>query len=75
MRLDENAVDLREIDDAGLVAHGFDEGGKARVARAAQESFAGTHEQRESIGREHVVTEPGAVELGKDERIGMRLRW
>src|SRR5512139_1915210 len=38
--LDEDAVDLLEIHDAGLVAHGFDERAQAEVAGATQQAFA-----------------------------------
>ena len=41
VRLEEHAVDLLEIDDAGLVADGFDEGAQAEIAGAAQEMFPG----------------------------------
>jgi hypothetical protein len=36
MRLDENAVDLLEINNAGLSAHRFQEAADAEVARTAQ---------------------------------------
>jgi hypothetical protein len=39
--LDEDAVDLLEVHDAGLVAHGFDERAEAQVAGAAQSPFGG----------------------------------
>jgi hypothetical protein len=42
MGLDKHAVDLLEIDDAGLIADGLDEGAQAEVTGAAQESFTGT---------------------------------
>ena len=61
--LDEDAVDLLEIDDAGLVAHGFQERAQAEVAGAAQQAFAGADDERERIGREGVVAEAGAMEL------------
>jgi hypothetical protein len=40
--LDEDAVDLFEIDNAGLVADGFDERTQAEVAGPAQEPFTRT---------------------------------
>ena len=43
--LNEHAVDLFEIDDAGLVAHGLDQGGEAEVSGPAQDSFAGSDDQ------------------------------
>lgn len=42
MGLEEDAVDLLEIDHAGLVTRGFDEGAQAEVAGAAQQAFAFT---------------------------------
>jgi hypothetical protein len=39
--LEQDAVDVFEIEDAGLVAHGFDECAQTQIAGAAQESFAG----------------------------------
>jgi len=38
--LDEHAVDLFEIDDPDLIAHGLDQGTQTEIARAAQESLA-----------------------------------
>lgn len=35
MRLNEDAIDLLEIHDAGLVSHGFDERALTQVAGAA----------------------------------------
>ena len=35
MRLDEHAIDLFEIDDAGLIAHRFDQGTQAEIADPA----------------------------------------
>ena len=67
--LDEDAVDLFEIDDAGLVAHGFDEAADAQVAGAAQQPFAGANDEREGFEGEGVVAESGAIELGEDERL------
>ena len=55
VRLNENAVDLFEIDDADLIAHGFDERTQAQVAGAAQQSFAGTHDQGQRFGRKGIV--------------------
>ena len=39
MRLHENGVDLLEIDGAGLVADGFDQGTDAEVFDGAQRVF------------------------------------
>ena len=39
MRFNENAVDLFEVYDAGLVPHGFDERAETQVAVAAQQPF------------------------------------
>ena len=65
--LDEDAVDLFEIDGAGLVANGFDEGTHAKVARASQEAIAGTYDESESFGGKCVVAEPGTIELVEEE--------
>jgi hypothetical protein len=67
MRLNEDAVDLLEIHDAGLVSDGFDERAEAQVAGAAQQTFAGAHDQGQGFGREGVVAETGAVELLQNE--------
>jgi len=42
VRLDQDPVDLLEVHDAGLVAHGFEQRTQTQVAGAAQEAFAGT---------------------------------
>lgn len=55
--LDEDAVDLLEIDEAGLVAHGFDQGTDAEVAGAAQQPLAGADDEREGFGGEGVVAQ------------------
>ena len=55
MGLNEHAVDLFEVDDAGLVADGFNQGAEAEIARAAQESLARAHDERQSFGSEGVV--------------------
>jgi hypothetical protein len=39
--LDEDAVDLFEVHDAGLVTDGFDERSQTQVAGAAQQAFDG----------------------------------
>ncbi len=67
MGLNEHAVDLFEIDSAGLVAHGFDQGTQAQVAGAAQKPFPGTDDERQSFAGEGVVAQTGAVELSQDE--------
>jgi hypothetical protein len=38
--LDEDAVDLFEVHDAGLVADGFNEGTQTQIAGPAQQPFA-----------------------------------
>lgn len=67
MRLDEHAVDLPEINHAGLVAHRFQEAADAQIARPAQESLARAHDERQRFGSEGVVAQASAVELGDDE--------
>jgi len=68
MGLDEHAIDLFEIDEAGLVTHRFDERTEAEVSGATQESLAGANDQGQGFGAEGVVAEAGAVELVEDER-------
>lgn len=58
-----------EIDDAGLVADGFNERTQTQVAGPAQESFAGANDERQRLGREGVVAQPSAIELAEDERL------
>ena len=58
MGLDKNAVDLFEIHDAGLVTDGFDERAQTQVAGAAQQTFAGTNDERQRFGREGVMAQP-----------------
>jgi hypothetical protein len=61
--LDEDAIDLFKVHDAGLVADGFDERAQAQIAGAAQETFAGTDDERQGFRGEDVVAQPGTVEL------------
>ena len=65
--LDKHAVDLLEVDGAGLVADGLDEGAYAEVASAAQEAITGTHDEGESFWSKCVVAEASAVELVEEE--------
>jgi hypothetical protein len=67
MGLNEDAVDLFEIDDAGLVADGFDERSQAKVAGAAQHAFAGADNEGEGLGREAVVAQAAAIQLIEDK--------
>lgn len=67
MWLDENAVDLLEIDNAGLITHRFQEAADAQVAGAAQETFPRADDERQGFGREGVVTQASTVQLGDDE--------
>ena len=69
MGLNEDAVDLLEIHDAGLVTDGFDERAQTQVAGAAQETFAGTNDERQRFGGEGVMAEASAVELIQNERL------
>ena len=61
--LHEDVVDLFEVHDAGLVAHGFDERAQAEVAGAAQEALAGADDQGQGLGAEGVVAQAGPVQL------------
>ena len=63
MGLNEDAVDLFKVHDAGLVADGFDERTQAQVAGAAQEAFAGADDEGQGFGGEGVVTQTGAIQL------------
>jgi len=67
MGLNQNAVDLLEIHDAGLVADGFDERAQAKITGPAQESFTGTDDQCQRVGTEGVVSQSGAIELVEDK--------
>ena len=77
MRLNEDAIDLLEIHDAGLVADRLDERAQTQVAGAAQQSFAGTDDECQRFGREGVVAETGAIQLIQDKllhRFGSQTR-
>lgn len=52
--LDEHAVDLFEVHDAGLVADRFDERAQAEVAGATQESLPGADDENQGLGAEGV---------------------
>jgi hypothetical protein len=67
MGLDEDAVDLFEVHDAGLVADRFDERTQAEIAAAAQQAFAGTDNKGQSLGSEGVVTQTSQIQLAEDE--------
>jgi hypothetical protein len=62
VRLNEDAVDLLEIDGAGLVADGFEQRAQAEVFGAAQEALAGAHDQGEGVGGEGVVAQTAAID-------------
>ena len=65
--LEQDAVDLFQIHDAGLVADGFQQRAEAEVAGATQEAFAATDDEREGVGAEGVVAEAAAIELVENE--------
>src|SRR5207245_10957440 len=67
MRLNQDAVDLLEINDAGLVAHRFNEGAQAQVAGAAQKPFAGADDQREGFSGVGIVAQTVAIHLAQGE--------
>ncbi len=53
--LDEHAIDLFEVHDAGLVAHRLDEGTQAEIARAAQgPSPERTDQSERFLGESHL---------------------
>jgi len=58
MGLHEHAVDLFQIDGAGLIADRFDERRYAEIFCAPQQAFAGAHNEGERFGGEGVVAEP-----------------
>ena len=68
MRLNEDAVDLFAVHDAGLVPDGFDERAQTQVAGSAQQAFAGTNDQGQGFGREGVMAQAGPVALSPKER-------
>ena len=70
MRLNEHAIDLFEVDDAGLVANGFNQGAEAKIARAAQESLAGANDQGQRFLGKGVMAQTGAIQLAQDELFG-----
>jgi len=77
MGLDEDAVDLFEVHNAGLVADGFDEGSQTKIAGASQQAFTGTDNEGQGFRGEGVVTQAGAVELIQNElfdRFGSQTR-
>src|SRR6266851_5757345 len=57
MRLNQDVIDLLEINDAGLVAHRFNEAAQAQVAGAAQKPFAGADDQGQRVRDEGVVAQ------------------
>ena len=77
MGLNEDAIDLLEIHDTGLVTDGFDERAETQVAGAAQEAFAGTDDERQRFGSEGIVAQSGAIQLIQDkllDRFGSQAR-
>ncbi len=56
-----------EVDDAGLVADGFDERTEAEIASAAQKSFPGADDQGKAFRGEGVVAQARAIQLAEDE--------
>src|SRR5690606_16826234 len=61
----------------GAVTDGLEERAEAEVADAAEAPLGGTHDEREGVGGEDRVREPGAIELGADEGgdvVGRELR-
>lgn len=65
--LHEDAVDLFQIDDAFLVADGFEQGTQAEVLGATQEPFTGADDEGQGVVGEGVVAETGAIELVEEE--------
>ena len=67
MGLNEDAVDLFEVHNAGMVSDGFDEGSQAEIAGASQQTFAGTDDEGQGFRGEGVVAEAGAIQLIQNE--------
>ena len=67
MGLHQDAVDVVGADGFGVVAGGFEHGGDAEVAHAAQDAVGGAGDQLDGPFGEGVVGQPDAVELGADE--------
>jgi hypothetical protein len=67
VRLQEDAVDLLEVDDASLVAHGLQERSQAQIAGATQEAIAGTDDQGEGFLGEGVDSLPAKSRSGQRE--------
>lgn len=63
MRLYKDAVDLFELDGAGLVSDRFNETADGQVAGPAEDAFAGTDDQGQSFLSEGVMAQAGAIEL------------
>jgi hypothetical protein len=53
---------LPEINDAGLIANGFDQRAEAQVADVAQQAFAAAHDEGQGFKREGVAAQSSAVE-------------
>ena len=64
--LDEDTLDLFEVDDAGLVADGFDERTQAEIASAAHKSFPGAGDQGKGFQGGGVVAQARAIQLAED---------
>jgi len=71
MGLEEYAVDLLESDGFGLIADGFEERADAKIPCLANDAVGGTRDEVEGLVGESVVTEADAIELGKDEGLGV----
>jgi len=65
--LKEDAVDLFEADNMFAVTDGFEHGGEAEVAQAAQDTLGGADHEGDSVLAEDIVAEPDEVELGVEE--------
>ena len=61
--LHENGVDLLEIDDFGLISHGFYHGSDAEVFYASEDSFGTSQDEIESGLGEGVMRESDAIQL------------
>jgi hypothetical protein len=67
MRLNEHAVDLFEVHDAGLVADSFNQTTDTQIAGATQQAFARADDECQCFGREGVVAQACTIQLIQDE--------
>ena len=67
MWLTEDAVDLLDIDGAGLIADRFDEGREGDISGSAQNTLGGTDDKGHGVLGEDVVADSGAIKLVEEK--------